>query len=424
MGVIAGIAGKGVFMPQEVINTAGPNTFVPSTLFGEVITQPLKIQTAITGRYGVNTKIVTATTANGGTVTTDNSRFKLSTGVNVAGLARIESYLPLIYVPGIAGHELFTAVFATPKADNRQLFGLSNGLDRICIGYNGLDFVAGKKRGSGAYEFTTIANFNGEWPNSQLTRGTIDFTKGNIYKIAFQWLGYGPIVFSIKDPTRHDAGWKEFHAIEYANTDPLPHTLNPTFKLFAEVENVAITGGTGNNTNVIAYTPSMYGGLEGDPGGEWFNPLHLHGVLNHSAAFSDTNNNHLITIRNKSLFPSTDTNITPMLIHKIKMNRTSTGASTVSVRIYKNATTAIALAGWTNYDATNSPAEYSTTTTTVTGGTVIGYATMTDTDTSDVIDFEGRDAYMNPGESITVAITDNQVAATTSIATINFVDLL
>lgn len=405
-------------MPREVIQPAGYNTFTPSTLFGETLVQPLTIQTAVTGRYGLNTKIVTITETNGGTVTIDDSRFKLSTGAAANGLAQVESYLPLIYTPGIAGLQFLTAVFGTPVADCQQLFGLSNGSDEICFGYNGLTFVAGKKRGGAAYEFTALANFNGEWPNSQLVRGTINFAYGNIYKVAFQWLGYGPIVFSIKDPTKYNAGFKDFHAIEYANTSPLTHTLNPTFKLFGRVEN------TGSTTNTVAYTPSMYGGLEGNPGGESFNPLHLYGVLKHTASYSDQNNNHLITLRNKELFPSTDTNVVPVLIKKIKLNRLPAGASSVAATIYKNATTNIPLAGWTAYDSGNYPVEYSTTTTTVTGGEIIGYGTMTSSNTGDEIIFEGHAGYVAPEETITVSITDNQNTATESTATINFKALM
>ena len=118
--------------------------YLQQTAFGELLVSGLKPQAAWRFDYGVNTRIVDVTTANGGTVTTDANRAKLSTSTAVNGSARIETVKQLRYFPGIGGLLRMTSVFSTPKANSKQLFGLGDGVDGLYYGYIGTDFVVGR----------------------------------------------------------------------------------------------------------------------------------------------------------------------------------------------------------------------------------------------------------------------------------------
>lgn len=58
---------------------------------------------------------------------------------------------------------------------------------------------------------------------------TLDITKGNIFRIEFQYHGYGVIVFSIEDS--ETGAYQQVHIIRYSNNNTAPSILNPTIAL-------------------------------------------------------------------------------------------------------------------------------------------------------------------------------------------------
>jgi len=94
---------------------------------------------------------------------------------------------------------------------------------------------------------------------------TLDPTKGNVYQIRYQWLGYGAICFFVEDPT--NAGdWALAHIIKYANANTLPSVNNPTLPIFFSVKN------SSNTSDIVLYSASCMGGTEGIDGSR----AHLH----------------------------------------------------------------------------------------------------------------------------------------------------
>ncbi len=83
----------------------------------------------------------------------------------------------------------------------------------------------------------------------------IDPTKGNVYQIRYQWLGFGLISFFIEDPA--DGDYHVVHRIEYANTNTIPSVNNPTLPLYASVRN------TSNTSDIVLKMGSMAGFVEG-----------------------------------------------------------------------------------------------------------------------------------------------------------------
>ena len=84
----------------------------------------------------------------------------------------------------------------------------------------------------------------------------IDWSKGNIYQIKYQWLGYGMIQFYIESPQL--GRFIRVHAIEYANSNTLPSVANPTFPLYFYANNGSTT------TDVSMFTASCGGFVEGN----------------------------------------------------------------------------------------------------------------------------------------------------------------
>ena len=118
---------------------------------------------------------------------------------------------------------------------------------------------------------------------------TLDPTKGNVFQIKFQWLGYGQISFYIENP--FTGGLDLVHTIDYANTDVLPSINNPTLPMCAAVENDT------NTTDIVLYSSSMSAFTEGRPAEPDVHHVHIVDVT-----FSSTTLVPAITLHNNGAF--------------------------------------------------------------------------------------------------------------------------
>lgn len=84
---------------------------------------------------------------------------------------------------------------------------------------------------------------------------TLDPTKGNVYQIRYQWLGFGILTFAIEHP--EDGEFVDVHQIRYANANTVPSLQNPTLPLHIMSKN------TSNTSNLTVKTSSMAGFVEG-----------------------------------------------------------------------------------------------------------------------------------------------------------------
>jgi len=386
---------------------------LPRTAFGELLVAQFSPTAAWRFDYGVNTRIVTSTTANGGTVTASESRARLSTSSAVNGSARIQSNNRLRYLPGVGGLVRFTAAYAAGAANSRQLIGIGDSQDGFFFGYSGATFGVIRRR-AGVDDFIPQSSWNGSQVNfsPQL---------GNIYAIRFQWLGYGFIRFYIVDPnspTSADSalnfGARNVHTILYPNTSALTHILNPTLPLFAEVAN------TGNASDLVLFTPSGVAGLEGQIETP-YNPLDEWNSVDTALALANTSNNHVLSVQNKTTLAAI-TNRVPVQLASLTVARGTAGASLSTIRLYRNATTAIGRV-YTDVDASNSPVSTSVTTTTVTGGTVERAYTVTAAGTTFTIEFAPGEFVLQPGEILTIGIQNNAATSTDFVVTANWKEL-
>ncbi len=84
---------------------------------------------------------------------------------------------------------------------------------------------------------------------------TLDQTKGNVFQIRYQWLGFGLISFYVEDPV--DGEYRFVHRIKYANANTAPSVDNPTLPLCATAKN------TSNTSDIVLQIGSMGGFVEG-----------------------------------------------------------------------------------------------------------------------------------------------------------------
>ena len=136
---------------------------------------------------------------------------------------------------------------------------------------------------------------------------TLDPTKGNVYQISFQWLGFGQIRFYIENA---ENGLLEIvHTIDYANENTLPSINNPTLPLCAIAQNEA------NTTDIVLYSSSMAGFTEGKVPEPEVHHVHIVDIT-----FSSTTIVPAITLHNNGVFAS-------------KLNRVRMKITSVSVEV-------------------------------------------------------------------------------------------
>jgi hypothetical protein len=186
----------------------------------------------------------------------------------------------------------------------------------------------------------SVDNMDGSGPSKM----TLDPTKGNVYKISYQWLGYGQISFFIEDQFTGD--FQLVHTIEYTNQFTETSIKNPSAPIIVNAKN------TTNNTVVTVRTPSIAGFVEGKDlkAGPRFSTESV-------KSFSGTTEVPMLILRNKLVFSG--------IFNRIELEpiTASIGAAPNSVntttifRFYIDATAE----GGTSYqdvDTSNSSAEF------------------------------------------------------------------
>lgn len=225
------------------------NDSLPKSSFGAISVSEFQPLTGWAFTYNINPALVKQEIIDTGTVTYNDGHADVSTGTSATGVAKIETVRSSRYIPGIGGAVRFTAIYDTPQPNSKQVVGLINGTDGWGFGYNGTQFGILRKRDS-VEEWIPQTDWNvNKKPN-------FDPTKGNVFQIKYQWLGYGMQYFYMED---EKGNLELVHTIDYNNKHTETSILNPNLPLSAYVVN------TGNTTPITVRTPSAIAGLHGDP---------------------------------------------------------------------------------------------------------------------------------------------------------------
>ena len=194
--------------------------------------------------------------------------------------------------------------------------------------------------------------------NKMLTDGGDEFildpTKGNVYSISIQYLGFGDINFHIENPTTGEPVL--VHQIEYANQNITPSVSNPTFRIGWLARNL------GNTSDLSVKGASASGFIEGK------NIIDtLPRAVESVTTTVGTAQENVITIRNRFHFGDkvNRSDIVPLLL-----SMGTEGAKGAFFRLTANSTFATPL-NFSYIDEQSSVAEVATDQTVVSGGRFI-----------------------------------------------------
>jgi hypothetical protein len=179
---------------------------------------------------------------------------------------------------------------------------------------------------------------------------TLDPTKGNVYQIQYQWLGFGMIRFFIENAAT--GRMVNVHNIQYANANTVLSVVNPAFPCYVGAIN------TTNTSDLVVKTGSMMAGVEGRKEQTGLNFGWDNAIVNAGATEKP-----VLAIRNKIIFNS--------LLNRVDVKLTFMSASVdhtkpMTVNFYANPT--LVAASWTDVN-TNSVVEYDTSASSFSGGT-------------------------------------------------------
>jgi len=234
---------------------------------------------------------------------------------------------------------------------------------------------------------------------------TLDQTKGNVYRIQYQWLGFGLISFWIENPDT--GGFIKVHDIHYANANTTPTVFNPTFPLCASVVN------TSNSTNITLKTASMVGMVQGKE------TVHGERFGADSEISSVTTERPILTIRVKDFYQG-KVNRTHAFPDLFSAGGENTGNKTIQFRIYYNAT----LTGpvvYTSVESNTSAMEFDVAATGITGGAKLLDVITVGGQASQVVQLPSDAGFhMAPGDRLT--ITAESSGTTTAVTSLGWIE--
>lgn len=327
-----------------------------NTLFGDRVVSQRAAQIATSFEYNVSPRAAETSTTNSGSVTHDTtaSQAIAATGTDSTASAYLSTIDTLRYR---ASHELysyFTVVFTEPEVDSDQQVGFFCGGDGYFFGFRDTTFGCTRRKNN-EDEFQT--------PNLDDLSGTngseinIDFTKNNLYRITYGWLGIAPAVYEVFAGA--ETGWVPFHVFSKANQITESEISVPNLPLRARVAKES----SDSSTDISLRIGCMGGGLnavpETDPASRSFS------LTNSITIDADTRTN-ILTLKSKTNFQS-KTNRIRAVLRMITVS--SEGNKPVQLDIVKNGS--LATSSFTDVDSDSSVMQSDTTKTEVTGGTSV-----------------------------------------------------
>lgn len=365
--------------------------------FGELLTANVSPRIQLQFPYVINTDQVNTSVTGSGTVTHSAPFAIVSTTAAINSTASVSSKNNLHYRTGQGGMCVFTAIYTTGASGSVQEVGLGDAVNGYFFGYNGTSFGINRRFNSSDNYIPQSSWNKDKMDGSGSSHVTLDQTKGNVYKIQYQWLGFGAINFYIE--SQLTGNFVLVHQISYANQNTTTSVLNPSLPLSLKVSN------TSNNTNIVVKVPSIAAFVEGD-----VEDTGLVNSINNSKSLTTQLN--IFTIRNNATFGgiTNKKSVLPLLL-----SITNTSASLdLTVRIILN-TTLGGAPSYTDISTTTSVVSYDVAGTTITGGRVIATFVLTGNSSSQIrIDY--IPIFINASDILTISGTSSGAAIFASAA--------
>lgn len=337
--------------------------------------------------YNVNTVLHKVTEASSGTVTQGTSMAVLTTSTNTAGSAILESKAAGSYDPGVGLMVRFTALFTAGKASSTQYLGFLDLNDGFGFGYNGTAFGILHRQG-GSDTWIPQASWNGAdiFDGNGATGVTLDPTKGNVFAIQVQYLGFGTIRFFIENPNTGE--FHVVHTLRYPNANVRPHINQASLPLFARVLNA------GNDTSLVMKIGSWSIAAEIANG----STEHvIRGATAGSKTLNTATQTPILSLRCKATYQTITNRIR---IRLLGLNVSVGGNRDAQLFLHLNPTTHTD-ASFVDFSANTHVADVDTSATAASGGTNV-YGFSVDSGTAAIIDLSERGYILNPGDVYTV----------------------
>jgi hypothetical protein len=340
------------------VDVSGRNSL--NTGFGDKLTASRIPDISAQFMYGIEEGDSTETVVGSGTVTIDQARISISTGTDANGYAEIRSSDYIRYIPGFEGWFSFTWAYDSPVVNSRQKGGIWDGDNGFYIGYEGTDFVLGRSRDGVDTEIIIVPS-SILLKNQDGTTSAFNPENGNVYRITYEYLGYGPVDYEIQNP---DKSWTLIDRIDYPNSSKLTHITNPYLPIRALVENF------GNTTDLVGFGGSVSAGSMRDPSNPDVTSRKFSYDLGVTAVGGGIT--ELVTFRNMATFNSIENRIKMrVMLLSIATDLSKNG----TVELLRNATFTN-VPTWNDINTNNSIIEFSTDATinTATGNDLVDFS--------------------------------------------------
>jgi hypothetical protein len=247
-------------------------------------------------------------------------------------------------------------------------------------------------------------NWNTDRADRSRVLQSIDYTKGNIYDISYQWLGFGMITFRVENA--FTGKLHTVHVIRYANSSTDLTIQNPNLPIYFRADNNAVAQNIAVQTGSCSL--SIYG-ITGQTTGPRFS---FSSMRSTSASGADDmaagTLNHILSIRNLLVCPSGQgnvENVSELLI--LAINVSALLGTTVrrggTFYVYQDAVfTNVLPMTWLEKSNTTSLVTTTNTTNTIVSGTEL-LAYPTGVDSQGYINTVPLEFYIRAGVTITIA---------------------
>lgn len=390
--IIAAQKSDGTFSNVKADQVGGLNVSIGTknlTAFGEISTahsDPI-IQELFT--YNVNPRNFTLSTTNSATITQANGMAVVGTGTSTDSQANLQTRKRIQYRPGQGVDVRFTALFTAGVANTTQLAGIGDTDDGFFFGYNGATFgILHRSNASGSVVDTWVAQTS--WDTDLADGSQIlpvqDWTKGNVFEISYQFLGFGHIRFAVEESKTGE--FITVHHIDYANENTQPSLGSPSLPICLYADNDTTT------SDIVVKSASCAGFIQGESKKHGFT-----NSLSHNETGIGATEDNIITIQNRSTFNGKNNKNT--VYPNLLVAGTIGGTKPTVLKLTLN-TTLGGTPSYTNINATESIVSYDTAGTTLTGGDVLSTVVLGKEDRIS-LNLADIGVFLDPGDTLTIS---------------------
>lgn len=317
----------------------------------------------------------------------------------------------------IASYSAYTGWNAVQSGSSIIFLANDVGLKSSTFEFTGTTAVGSFTRNLSGAAVTNVwipqTSWNGDKLDGNGDSGVLlDPTKGNVYQIGIQYLGFGAIVFAV-ETVSENANNPDFvvvHTLRIPNTNILTTVSNPAFPFLATAYSM------GSTTNLSIYVGSFGGFLEGQK--RLTGPRFTYNAT--STSVNTTTLTALMSIQNSRVFANRANQAVVNLLSigcAVKQGGGTPGPVTIS--IIKNAT----LAGNVNFTSysTQSVTLFDTaaTTATYTDNSQIIYSMIISDAGGEMIFAFEDEVTLEPGETITIVAKSAAVSPPYVVVSLN-----